>query len=76
MVIIVVEARPACEGTGIRVHHLEKQIPLQLGTVGTCASINSDMRTMVAFTVKEESRYCFENVSYPLELDLLGRAAE
>ena len=47
----------------VRVHRLEKQIPLQLGTVGSRASINFGTRTSVAFAGREEPRYYFDIVN-------------
>jgi len=47
----------------VRVHRLEKQIPLQLGTIGSHASINFGMRMPVAFAGREGQRYYWDIVN-------------
>ena len=55
-----------------RIHTLDKPIPLQLGTVGSRASINYGVRTSVEFGGKKEEKYYLDVVNIDRYDAILG----
>ena len=55
-----------------RIHTLDKPVPLQLGTVGSRASINYGVRTSIEFGSRKEERYYLDVVNIDRYDAILG----
>ena len=55
-----------------RIHTLDKPVPLQLGTVGSQASINYRVRTLIEFGSRKEERYYLDVVNIDRYDAILG----